>query len=119
MQSHAVVEANDVIGSIGLRLAMVGIVTLPHAFHLEVQEESLHHGIVPTATFAAHTGNQPVLCPLASNAIFAWRPSKQSGLAGLRHAAYQPERLTPSTRHHWLTVAFFAVDGIDNKARIT
>ena len=39
MQSHRVVEAGDVVGDVGLRLGMIGVVALPDALHFQVQEE--------------------------------------------------------------------------------
>jgi hypothetical protein len=40
---------------------MVGIVTLPHAFHFQVQKKALHHGIIPAVAPAAHAAADAVL----------------------------------------------------------
>lgn len=44
---------------------MIGIVTLPDAFHPETQNEALHHGIVPTVAFTAHAGLQSMILKTA------------------------------------------------------
>src|SRR5450830_153349 len=62
MQSHAVVEANDVVGDVSHGLAVVGVVALPNALRLEAQEEALHHRVVPTVALAAHAAYQAVSC---------------------------------------------------------
>ena len=49
MQPGAVVEAHDVVSNVGLCLYMVGIVTLLNA---------LHHGVIPTISFATHASNE-------------------------------------------------------------
>ena len=61
MQSDGVVEADDVVSDIVDSLGVVGMAALPDAFHLQVQEESLHHGIVPAIGLAAHAGDKAVL----------------------------------------------------------
>jgi hypothetical protein len=40
---------------------MVGIITLPHTFHFQVQKEVLHHGIIPAVALAAHAAADAVL----------------------------------------------------------
>ena len=40
---------------------MVGIITLPHTFHFQVQKEALHHGIIPAVALAAHAAADAVL----------------------------------------------------------
>ena len=54
MQSQGVVERHDIISDIADSLVVVGVVALPDAFHLQIEEESLHDGVVPTITLAAH-----------------------------------------------------------------
>ena len=54
MQSQVVVERHDVISDIADGLVVVGVVALPDAFYLQIEEESLHDGVVPTITLAAH-----------------------------------------------------------------
>jgi hypothetical protein len=61
MQTHAVVEADDVVSDVIGGLAVIGVIALPDAFHFEVQEEALHDRVVPTITFAAHAAHQAVL----------------------------------------------------------
>jgi hypothetical protein len=40
---------------------VIGLVALPYPFHLQVQEETLHHGIVPAISLAAHAADDTVL----------------------------------------------------------
>ena len=60
MQAYVVVEPDDVVGDVSYSFAVIGVVTLPYALHLEIQEESLHDGVVPAVCFAAHAGAQSV-----------------------------------------------------------
>ena len=39
---------------------MVGVLTLPDPFHLEVQEEAFSDGVVPAVTLAAHATDEAV-----------------------------------------------------------
>jgi hypothetical protein len=80
MQSDAVVEADDVLDEIALRLAMISVIALPNALHFQIQKEALHYGIgqsqhgldlagvqrdhrlsVPTIPLAAHAAADSVL----------------------------------------------------------
>ena len=61
VQPHAVVEADDVVGDVACGLGVVGIVTLPDTLHFEVQEEALHHRVIPAIAFAAHAADKAVL----------------------------------------------------------
>jgi hypothetical protein len=54
MQAFAVVEANDLGSDIEVGLSPVGVFSLPHAYHFEVQKEAFGHGIVLAVPFAAH-----------------------------------------------------------------
>ena len=60
VQSHVVVEADDVVGNVCGRLGMVGIVTLPNALHLQIQEEAFHDRVIPAIALATHAADQPV-----------------------------------------------------------
>ena len=61
MQSHAVVEASDVVGDIGHRLRVVDVITLPDPLGLEAQEEALHHRLIPEVALAAHAAHQAMM----------------------------------------------------------
>lgn len=39
---------------------MIGILTLPDTFHLEIEAEVLGHSIIPAVPFAAHAANEAV-----------------------------------------------------------
>jgi hypothetical protein len=39
---------------------VIGVVTLPDALHLQIQEEALHYGVIPTVSLATHAGAQTV-----------------------------------------------------------
>jgi hypothetical protein len=41
---------------------MIGVVSLPDPLHFQVQEEALHHCVVPTISCAAHALNQGMVC---------------------------------------------------------
>ena len=43
-------------------LHYLGVVTLPDAFHLQIQEEALHHRVIPTIAFAAHAAHEAMFC---------------------------------------------------------
>ena len=60
MQPYAVVKADDVVGDVSCGFRLVGVVALPYPLHLQVQEEALHHRVVPTVALAAHAADQPV-----------------------------------------------------------
>ena len=44
MRPDRIVEIDDVVGDVGFGLLVIGIVALPDALYLQVQEEPLHHG---------------------------------------------------------------------------
>ena len=46
MQTHGVVEVNDVVSDVCDGLKVIGIVFLPDTLHLQVQEEALYHRVV-------------------------------------------------------------------------
>jgi energy-converting hydrogenase Eha subunit C len=58
VQPGAVVKANNVVGNIVCSLGVIGVVLLPNPLHLQIQEEALHHSVIPTIAFAAHTAYQ-------------------------------------------------------------
>lgn len=60
VQSHAVVEAHDVVGDVGNSLVLIGVVSLPDTLRLEAQEEALYYRIVPAVDLAAHAADQAV-----------------------------------------------------------
>ena len=45
VQTHVVVEADDVVSDVAGGLGVVGVVALPDTLHLQVQEETLYDGI--------------------------------------------------------------------------
>src|SRR5258707_220614 len=57
VQAHGIVETDNVLGDVAPRLVVIGVLALPHAFHLQVQKEALHHRVVPTISLAAHAAN--------------------------------------------------------------
>jgi hypothetical protein len=60
MQSLGVVEVDDVVGNVALCLAVVSVLALPNALHLQVQKETLAHSVVPTIAFSAHALPQAI-----------------------------------------------------------
>lgn len=50
---HALVEAHDVVSSVGHSLGLVCVLTLPDPFRVDAQEEAFHHDVVPAALGAA------------------------------------------------------------------
>ena len=60
VQTHVVVETDDVVGDVVRGLSVVGVVALPHPLHLQIQEEALHHGVIPAVALAAHAADQAV-----------------------------------------------------------
>ena len=58
MQPSAVVEADDVVSNIVGGFCMIGVVLLPNSLHLQIQEEALHHRVVPAVAFTAHAVHQ-------------------------------------------------------------
>jgi len=62
VQQHAVVEAHDVVGNVGLRLGVVCVTALPDSLRLEAQEEAFHDGVAPAVALAAHAVDQAVVC---------------------------------------------------------
>ena len=61
MQSHRVVEVDDVVGHIMNGFAVIGVVALPDPLHLQAQEEALHHRVIPTIAFAAHAAHEAMV----------------------------------------------------------
>ena len=62
VQTHVVVEADDVVGNVARGLGLVGVAALPDALHLKVLKEAFHHYVsVPAVSFAAHAADQAVL----------------------------------------------------------
>ena len=61
MQTHSVVEVDDVVGYVRDGFCVIGVVFLLYAFHLQIQEESLHHRVIPAVAFAAHAAQQAML----------------------------------------------------------
>lgn len=53
-------EADDVIGDVGLGLGMIGILPLRDALHLEVQEKAFCYCVIATIAPAAHAANETV-----------------------------------------------------------
>lgn len=39
---------------------MIGVLTLPDALHLEVQEEAFGHRVIPAVPFAAHAADEAI-----------------------------------------------------------
>jgi len=62
---------------------MVGVVALPETFHLQVQEEALHHRVVPAVALAAYAGDQAVL-------VQQRRVSLAGVLLGLKESSQHP-----------------------------
>ena len=61
MEPDAVVEADDVVGDVSDGFSVIGIVALPNPFHLQIQEEAFHDGVIPAVALAAHAGDKAVL----------------------------------------------------------
>ena len=53
-----VVEADDVVCDVSDGLLGIGVVTLPDALDLQVQEEALHDCVIPAVSLSAHNGKQ-------------------------------------------------------------
>ena len=71
MQSLGVVEVHDVVSNVTLCLAVVSVLALPNALHLQVQKETLAHGVVPTIALSAHALSQPMGVQQLS--VLGWR----------------------------------------------
>jgi|UPI000702789B hypothetical protein len=61
MQPLGIVERHNVLSNVSNGLSPVGIISLLNTLRLEIQEETLHHSIIPAVTFAAHTANPAML----------------------------------------------------------
>ena len=61
MQSFTVVEADDVVSNVVCGLSVICVVFLPDPFHFQIQEEMLHHSVIPAVAFSAHATYQPML----------------------------------------------------------
>ena len=57
----AVVEADDVVGNAVHGFALVSVIVLPIALHLQIQEEALHYRVVPAVALAAHAADQAMV----------------------------------------------------------
>ena len=57
MQTNSVVKVDDVVCNVRDGFCVIGIVFLPNALHLQIQEETLHHRVIPAIAFAAHAAN--------------------------------------------------------------
>ena len=51
-------EVDDVIGNVRDGFCVIGVVLLPNPSHLQIQDESLHHRVIPAIAFAAHAAKQ-------------------------------------------------------------
>lgn len=60
MQAFAVVKANALVSHFADFFTVLGVVFLPNSFHLKVQKESLHGGVVPAIASAAHANRQAI-----------------------------------------------------------
>jgi hypothetical protein len=47
MQAYGVVGADDALVNVAPCLALVGVLTLPHTLHFQVQEERPHLQVIP------------------------------------------------------------------------
>ena len=61
MQSFTAVEADDVVSNVVCRLTVICVVFLPDPFHFKIQEEALHHSVIPAVAFSAHATHQSML----------------------------------------------------------
>lgn len=61
VQPVIVVEAHEVVGNAGGGPDGIGVAVQPDAFRFQVQEESLHHRIVPAGALMAHADREIVL----------------------------------------------------------
>ena len=61
MQSFTAVEADDVVSNDVCSLIVICVVFLPDLFHVKVQEEALHHSVIPPVAFSAHATHQSML----------------------------------------------------------
>ena len=46
------------LGHVGDGLCVIGKVALPDPLHLQIQEEALHHSVIPTIALSAHAAHQ-------------------------------------------------------------
>ena len=61
MQSHGVVEVDDVVGNVFHGFSVIGVLALPDPLHLQVQKETLGDSVVPAIALPAHAGHQALL----------------------------------------------------------
>ena len=61
MQPRTVVEAHDVRSDISFCFRLIGIVSLPDPFHLEIQEKAFGDGIVPAIALTTHAAYEAML----------------------------------------------------------
>ena len=55
---YSAVEVDDLVCKVCGGFCAISIVLLANPFHLQTQEESLHHRVVPAIAFAAHAAQQ-------------------------------------------------------------
>ena len=65
------------LGHVGDGLCVIGKVALPDPLHLQIQEEALHHSVIPTIALSAHAAHQAMrlqqrLAPAAWCAALAY-----------------------------------------------
>lgn len=100
MQSPLVVEPHDVVRDVLYRFTLVGVILPPSALHFQVQEEALHHCVVPAVTLAANTATHPV--------------ARQQGLIGRSCVLTAPIRMDDQTRL-WLPLSNGQLHGADHQ----
>ena len=61
MQPHKVVEVDDVVSHVVDGFAVIGVITLPNPLHLQIQDQALHHRVIPAITFAAHAAREAMV----------------------------------------------------------
>ncbi len=89
--SHRIVESDDVLVDIAPSLIVVGVLTLPHALHFEVQEESLHHRV--SQQFALRLMLQTTRCRFSKawySSLAYWLPPNAEPVPALADAAAAP-----------------------------
>lgn len=61
MQPHKVVEVDDLVSHVVDGFAVIGVITLPNLLHLQIQEQALHHRVIPVIIFAAHAAREAMV----------------------------------------------------------
>lgn len=63
VQPHKVVEVDDVVIHVVDGFAVIGVITLPNPLHLQIQiqDQALHHRVIPVITFAAHAAREAMV----------------------------------------------------------